>query len=72
MSSRYHGLLIYDVKCSAKIDCMGPFKGYCAGIWHLCQFPDHNKSSNLKPWLEDNWQFVTFLNQNFQIIMIAN
>ena len=26
MSSRYHRLLIYDVKCTTKIDGMGPFK----------------------------------------------
>ena len=25
MSSRYHRLLIYDVKLTTKIDCMGPF-----------------------------------------------
>ena len=26
ISSRYHRLLIYDVKRATKIDCMGPFK----------------------------------------------
>ena len=32
ISSRYHRLLIYDVKTTTKIDGMGPFKLYQLGL----------------------------------------
>ena len=41
MSSRYHRLLIYDVKRTTKIDGMGPFKA------EKIIFANYNLSANL-------------------------
>ena len=42
MISRYHRLLIYDVKCTTKIDGMGPFNVSVSAGWGGCLKPSES------------------------------